>query len=165
MLDEGKPLNTQAELEDHILKFYKQLYTADEQVELDNAAREDCFTYVRETVTAEHNTKLLRPITVEEVKEAMKQLPPGKTPGTDAIPAEFYQELWEEIELDIFNFVAESIEQAHISEELNVSKIAVLPKPEDRWRIQNFRPISLLNTLYKLVAKIYANRMKPLLHH
>lgn len=32
-------------------------------------------------------------------------------------------------------------------------------------RIQNFRPISLLNTLYKVVAKVYADRMKPLLHH
>lgn len=50
-------------------------------------------------------------------------------------------------------------------EELNISKIALLPKSEDRSRIQNYRPISLLNTLYKIVAKVYANRMKPLLHN
>lgn len=43
--------------------------------------------------------------------------------------------------------------------------IALLPKIEDRQRIQNFWPISLLNTLYKLVVKVYANMMKPLLHH
>ena len=165
MLDEGRPLTTQAELEEHILNFYRQLYTADEQVELNNAVREECFAYVKETVTEEQNAELLKPITTEEVKEAMKQLPPGKAPGTDAIPSEFYQEMWEEIELDIFNFASEAIEQACISEELNVSKIALLPKTEDRSRIQNFRPISLLNTLYKLVAKIYANRMKPLLHN
>ena len=77
----------------------------------------------------------------------MKQLPAGKAPGVDAIPAEFYQELWEDISLDIFNFVSESINQAHINPELNISKIALLPKSEDRSRIQNFRPISLLNTL------------------
>ena len=55
--------------------------------------------------------------------------------------------------------------QCCITEELNISKIALLPKSEDRLRIQNYRPILLLNTLYKVVAKVYANRMKPLLHN
>lgn len=165
MLDKGRPLTKQKELEDHILKFYKQLYKADEQVEANDAAREDCFTFLQPTVTPEHNAKLLKPVTLEEVSEAVKQLPSGKAPGIDAIPAEFYQELLEDIDSDIFSFVSEAINQASISDELNVSKIALLPKTEDRSKIQNFRPISLLNTLYKVVAKIYANRMKPLLHH
>lgn len=83
----------------------------------------------------------------------------------DAIPVEFYQVIWEDIEVDVFNFTAETIHQAHIEKELNISKIALLPKFEDRRRVQNFRPISLLNTSYKIVAKVYTNRMKPLLHH
>ena len=165
MLDEDRPLTTHAELEEHILKFYKLLYTADPLVEANHAARADCFTYLQAKVTPEHNAELLQPLTLKEVSEAMKQLQPGKAPGTDAIPAEFYQELWEDIDADVFNFVLEASAQACISEELNVSKIALLPKTEDRSRIKNFRPISLLNTMYKVVAKTYANRMKPLLHH
>jgi hypothetical protein len=165
MIDEGRHLTEQKDLEEHILKFYQQLYKADDQVEANNPAREDCFTFLQSKVTPEHNSELLKPVTMEEVSEAVKQLPSGKAPGTDAIPAEFYQELWDDIDLDIFNFVSEAIDHASISDELNVSKIALLPKTEDRSKIQNFRPISLLNTLYKVVAKIYANRMKPLLHH
>jgi exonuclease III len=165
MMDGDRPINTQAALEEHILNFYKQLYQRDDQVENNSAAREDCFQFLRPTVTEEHNLELLKPLTQEEVKEALKQLPAGKAPGIDAIPAEFYQEMWDDIEFDIFNFVSESISQAHISDELNISKIALLPKSEDRSRIQNFRPISLLNTLYKVIAKVYANRMKPMLHH
>lgn len=95
----------------------------------------------------------------------MKQLPPGKASGVDALPAEFYQELWVDIEFDIFNFVSETISKAHINEDLNISRIALLPKSEDWQKFQNFRPISLLNTQYKVVAKVFANRMKPLLHH
>lgn len=102
---------------------------------------------------------------MEEVEEAVKQLPAGKAPGVDTIPTEFYQTLWEEIGCDVFNFVTEAISQCHIAEELNISKIALLPKSEDRSRVQNFRPILLLNTPYKIIAKVYANRMKPLLHH
>ena len=165
MIEEGRHLTEQKDIETHILNFYQQLYKADDQVENNNLAREDCFTFLQTKVTPEHNLELLKPLTMDEVSEAVKQLPAGKAPGIDAIPAEFYQELWDDIDQDIFNFVLEATSQASISEELNVSKIALLPKTEDISKIQNFRPISLLNTLYKVVAKIYANRMKPLLHH
>ena len=165
MMNEDRLISSQAELETHILRFYQQLYQLDEHVENNTAARDECFQFVKQTVTEEQNAKLLKPLTVEEVAEALKQLPKGKAPGIDAIPTEFYQELWEDLKFDIFNFASESIHQAHISDELNISKIAPLPKTEDRSRIQNFRPISLLNTLYKVIAKIYANRMKPLLHN
>ena len=165
MMKDDRLISNQKELEEHILSFYQQLYQMDEQVENNLAAREECFQYVQQTVSEEQNAELLEPITVEEVAEAMKQLPKGKAPGIDTIPVEFYQELWDDIEFDIFNFAAETISQAHISETLNISKIALLPKSEDRSRIQNFRPISLLNTLYKVIAKVYANRMKPLLHN
>ena len=158
-------LTTQSAIEAHILAFYQNLYALDEAVENNTGAREDCFTFVKQTVTAAHNEELLRPVTMKEVTDAMNQLPVGKAPGVDTIPAEFYQELWDNIDFDIFNFVSESISQASITDELNISKIALLPKSEDRLRIQNYRPISLLNTLYKVVAKVYANRMKPILHN
>lgn len=158
-------LASQAELEEHILSYYEQLYTQDNEVEFNQEARADCFQFIKLTVTEEHNEELLRPLAIEEVTEAMKQLPAGKAPGVDSIPSEFYQELWEDIESDVFNFVSESINQCFLEDELNMSKIALLPKSEDRLRIQNYRPISLLNTLYKIVAKVYANRMKPLLHN
>ena len=165
LMDGHRSLTTQAELETHILEFYTQLYTRDEQVESNEDARTDCFQYLNKTVTEAHNLELLRPINLEEITEVIKQLPPGKAPGVDAIPAEFYKELWPDIDFDVFNFIYEAISQAHIDEELNISKIALLPKSEDRSKVHNFRPISLLNTSYKILAKVYANRMKPLLHH
>ena len=165
LLEGDKMLDTQSELERHIMAFYESMYSSDEQVETNEAVRLDCLQYLDKKVTTEHNEELLKPLTQEEVAEAVKQLPAGKSPGIDTIPAEFYQEAWEEIGFDIFNFVLESICQEGIAEELNVSKIALLPKFDDRIRVQNYRPISLLNMLYKIVAKVYANRMKPLLHH
>lgn len=164
-LKEGdRIISSQADIEKHILTFYEELYTRDETVEHNEEARIDCFQYLRQTVTEEHNVALLKPITVEEVAAAVKELPSDKAPGVYAIPAEIYQELWEDIEFDVFNFVGEAISQEHISDELNTSKIALLPKSKDRMRVQNYRPISLLNTLYKVIAKLYANKIKPLLH-
>ena len=165
LMDGERSLTQQTELENHILSFYKNLYTSDELVENNEEAREDCFSFVKQTVTDAHNAELLQPLTLKEVTTAMNQIPAGKAPGVDSIPSEFYHELWDDIGPDVFNFVCETVSQTCITEELNVSKIALLLKSEDRIRIQNYRPISLLNTLYKVVAKVYANRMKPLLHH
>lgn len=163
--DGNTVISTQAELEKHVLAFYEKLYARDDVVEADSDARDECFRHLQRTVTDAHNQELLKPLTQEELSIAIKQLPAGKAPGVDSIPAEFYQAMWGDIDLDIFNFVSKSISQSHIAANLNISKIALLPKSEDRSRIQNFRPISLLNTSYKIVAKVYANRMKPLLHH
>ena len=165
LLEGDRLISTQSDLEEHILTFYEQLYKKDDEVENNTEAREECYRYLKSTVTDEHNAELLKPLTPDEVTTTMKQLLAGKAPGVDSVPGEFYQELWEDIEFDVFNFVSETIQEAAIHEELNISKIALLPKSEDRQKIQNFRPISLLNTLYKVVAKVYANRMKPILHH
>ena len=128
LLEGDKMLDTQPELEKHILAFYESLYSRDEQVETNEAARLDCLQYLDKKVTAEHNEELLKPLTQEEVAEAVKQLPAGKFLGIDTIPAEFYQEAWEEIGFDISNFVLESICQEGIAEELNVSKNSLTPK-------------------------------------
>ena len=80
MQDGDNLLTTQSELEKHILTFYEQLYSRDEQVEANVEARDDCFQFIKVTVTEEHNTELLRPLTMEEVTDAMNQLPGGKTP-------------------------------------------------------------------------------------
>lgn len=66
---------------------------------------------------------------------AMKQLPTDKAPGIESISTGFFQEMWEDIEPNIYNYVTRSISQADILEELNISKIILLPKFEDRLRI------------------------------
>lgn len=100
MMEGDRLLTSQSELEAHILNFYEKLYTKDEDVELNSNAREDCLQFIQHTVTEAQNTELLRPLTLEEVEDTMKQLPAGKSPGVDSIPAEFYQELWEDIDSD-----------------------------------------------------------------
>lgn len=127
MMEGDRYITTQKDLEAHILSFHEKLYTRDDQVEENVTTREDCLQYVTTTVTPEHNEELLKPLTMEEVTATIKQLPVGKALGVDTIPAEFYHELWLDIDLDIFNFVAETINQAHIQEELNINKIALIP--------------------------------------
>ena len=41
--------------------------------------------------------------------------------------------------------------------------MAVLPKEEDSYSTHKFRPISFLNNDYKIVMRVWANRMGPIL--
>lgn len=93
MLDGNNMLTTQAELKSHIMAFYMNLYARDETVGKDDASREDCFTFIKQSVTGAHNMELLRPLTMDEVSTAMKQLSTGKAPCVDSIAAKFCQKL------------------------------------------------------------------------
>lgn len=121
-MDDDTLISTQTELETHILSFYRMLYTRGEQVEANAIAIQDCLQYLKQIVTTEYNEELLKPLTLEKVATAMKQRHAAKSPKVDSIPTELYQEMWEDIEFDIFNFVSESIREECILEELNICK-------------------------------------------
>ena len=47
--------------------------------------------------------------------------------------------------------------------EINQTFIALIPKTDNPTSINHYRPISLCNTIYKIISKILANRLKPIL--
>jgi len=46
---------------------------------------------------------------------------------------------------------------------LNSTFIALVPKEESTSTPDKFRPIALFNVIYKVISKVIANRLKPLL--
>ena len=87
-----------------------------------------------------------------------------KTPGTDGLPAEFYKVFWK----DISSFLISALNYAFDSGCLSVTQrrgvIKLIPKKDaELYFIKNWRPITLLNTDYKIAAKSIANRIKLVL--
>ncbi|VVA40999.1 PREDICTED: reverse mRNAase, partial [Prunus dulcis] len=101
------------------------------------------------------------PVSIEEIKNSVFAIGRLKTPGPDGFPALFYQDYWGVCSDDIISFVQDCFNTATLPDHLNETLIALVPKVERPMFMNQLRPISLCNTLYKVVSKILVARLRP----
>nr|GEU28835.1 hypothetical protein [Tanacetum cinerariifolium] len=103
---------------------------------------------------------MVRDVTNMEIKEALFYLGDNKAPGLDRYSAAFFKGAWDIISADLCRAVKEFFTNGNLLKELNHTIIALIPKVTSPMRINDFRPISCCNVLFKCISKIIANRMK-----
>lgn len=116
------------------------------------------------SVTEEENQHLARIPDEEEIREVIFSMNPWKAPGPDGFPAIFYQKCWGIIGQDVVRFVKNFFINKHIPNKLNHTNLVLIPKKMHNEYPSDYRPIALCNVLYKVLAKILTNRIKPILH-
>jgi hypothetical protein len=114
-------------------------------------------------VTVEDNAMLVAPFTKEEVRLALFQMHPDKSPGPDGFNPAFYQNFWDLCGDDVFTAIKDWLGRGYFSSTLNETNICLIPKCDSPISMKDFRPISLYNVLYKVVSKFLANRLKLVL--
>jgi hypothetical protein len=89
----------------------------------------------------------------------------NKAPGPDGFPAEFYQTIWETIKVDLLDlFHCLHAGQLELFR-LNFGEIVLLPKVNEAERIQQYRPICLLNVSFKIFTKVATLRLNTVADH
>jgi len=91
------------------------------------------------------------------------QMHPSKAPGSDGMPALFFQQYWHIISRDVSQFVLNILEGNSDPGTINKTFITLIPKVKAPSTPTEFRPISLCNVIYKLVSKVLVNRLKEVL--
>jgi hypothetical protein len=95
----------------------------------------------------------------EEVWKAIFQIERNKAPGLDGFPAEFYQIFCDTIKMDLLDlFSCLHTRQLELLR-LNFGEIILLPKINEAKRIQQYRPICLLNISFKIFMKVATIRL------
>ncbi|GJR81334.1 RNA-directed DNA polymerase, eukaryota [Tanacetum coccineum] len=110
-------------------------------------------------ITSDQNTDLESDVTREEIKRAVWDCGIDKSPGPDGFTFVFYLRFWNVIEKDMVKAVRFFFNYGSFLKGGNSSFIALIPKNPDANMVMDFRPISLIGSLYKIIAKILANRL------
>jgi hypothetical protein len=95
----------------------------------------------------------------KEIKEAVFLMENNKAPGPNDFPMEFYQYFWEAIKPDLMTLFNDFHDGSLPLHSLNFEIITLLPKKAEVVKIQEFRPICLLNVSFKMFTKVLANRI------
>ncbi|GJS39529.1 RNA-directed DNA polymerase, eukaryota [Tanacetum coccineum] len=111
------------------------------------------------TLTYDQQNELESEVSNVEIKRAVWDCETDKSPGPDGFTFGFYRRFWKIIENDVYDVVKYFFTYGNIPKGCNSSFIALIPKISDANMVKDFRPISLIGSLYKIIAKILANRL------
>ena len=141
------------------IDFYQKLFTSEW-----TQGVEDCLGSLEARVTPSMNEDLMQEFTMEDVDAALAQKHPFKSPGPNGFSACFYQRSWATICANVGKALLDFLNFGVFYSSLNITHIVLISKIKNHSRITNYRPISLCNMLYKLMSKVFANRMKWVLN-
>jgi len=116
------------------------------------------------TLSPEDNECLIASFRVEEVKEVVWQCEGAKSPGPDGFNFNFIRKRWEFIKEDIVNVMALFHDIGVVPKGCNASFVALIPKVKDPSKLEQYRPISLVGVIYKVIAKVLAGRIKKVIN-
>ncbi|CAI5928264.1 unnamed protein product [Closterium sp. NIES-65] len=102
--------------------------------------------------------------TEQEVKKAFAAMAKNKSPGGDGLPKELFEAHWDLLGSSFMAMVKDFEKSATLPVEIKEAVTILLHKKGERDQLNNYRPITLLNFSYKVLARVIADRMKAVLH-
>ncbi|GJT62359.1 RNA-directed DNA polymerase, eukaryota [Tanacetum coccineum] len=143
------PIRVKAEFFNHFSNQFSNPSTA--RISLDS--------YFPNRLKAEQAEDLECNISYDEIKKAVWDCGTNKSPGPDGFTFEFFRKFWNIMSNDIVAAVTQFFSTGIFPPGCNSNFIALIPKTQDAKVIKDFRPISLIGSIYKIIAKILANRL------
>jgi hypothetical protein len=166
-IDDKKTITKPDEILKEENRYYENLYKEPKNIE--NTEKQEAKNYFLKNcnlqkVTEDDKSKLENVVSDYEISNALKGLSSNKCPGSDGFSAEFYKFFW----IDIKELVCDSIKYAFKTGALSIEQkrgvLNLVPKKDKDIRyLKNWRPITLLNVDYKILAKIMANRIQKVI--
>jgi mannosylglycoprotein endo-beta-mannosidase len=149
----------------HAIDFYKDLFGPQQ---MSHTRMSDDVWLDSERLNDLDRAWMDRPFTEEEVKDFIDQMERNKAAGPYGFPIEFSQDCWDIIKHNLI-LIFNDFHQHNIAlAKIKYGIITLLPKGEDASTIQKYRPICLLQVLFKIFTKTLTVRskshMKKIIH-
>lgn len=113
----------------------------------------------------QHEHILTDPFSTAEIDAAVAACDSSKSPGPDGFNFMFIKNSWDLIKEDIYAIVFEFWQTSHLPKGCNTALVALIPKTNPPNGFKDFRPISMIGCVYKIISKILARRLQQVMAH
>lgn len=138
-----------------IIDYFKNLFTSS-----NSRGSLDFLEPLSSRVTSQMNGDLSMAYSEDEVKAALQQMNPTNAPGPDGMSPIFFQKYWHVVGELVTSAALDALNSSYFPASLNHTYITLIPKKKSHSKVCDYRPISLCNVVYKLIAKVISNRLK-----
>ncbi|XP_072077755.1 uncharacterized protein [Arachis hypogaea] len=129
----------------------------------DNLAMSECIGKIPIRVTDNMNRELMKEVPDQEIKEATFSLGSPKAPGPDGLNGLFFQKHWAIIEKEVCEAVKSFFQEGILPSSIGDTIIVLVPKVNYPETLNQLRPISCCNFIYKIVSKVLVIRLRRLI--
>ena len=150
----GVWLSEEQEVRTGIVEVFQQLLTEDSEWKADIGG------LFLDQISQQEADTLELSFMEEEVHSTLMDMNGDKAPGLGGFTVAFWQYCWEFVKEEVLEMFKEFHGQNAFLKSLNNTFLVLLPKKGRAEELGDFRPINLLGGLYKLLAKVLANRIK-----
>jgi hypothetical protein len=113
------------------------------------------------TVPLEVNLALDEPLEIEEVCAAVRKGKEKQSPGSDGICNEFFKNTWDVTKQEMVEIINHMYMEREVTDVQKQGIIMCVPKKTHSVGVEDYRTLSLLNTDYKLLTRVIAQRPSP----
>ena len=164
--DDGSIINNQEEILIEVRNFYKDLYACrndntDQDLEIENVLNS---ISSNPKLDEEDRSHLEGELSDSEILTVLKKMKNNKSPGSDGFTAEFFKFFYNDFKVFIRKAINEGYSEGKLSITQRHGAITCLPKGDKpKQYLKNWRPITLLNVIYKIASGCIAERVKSVL--
>ena len=160
--ENGNKLTSDNKILGEMCNFYEKLYTS-KNIESENIDR---YLSTLENISClsneEKNICDMFP-TLEECESAVNDMKTNKSPGNDGIPNEFYKTFWKDLHTLFYDALRDIYDENEMGYSQKMAIMSLIYKKGDRKDLKNYRPISLTNSDYKIIAFVFARRLQKVI--
>ena len=166
--EDGTNFTTEAEQNNYITSFYRDLYKKGRLNPDEVAPTIEEFLGGILEVEAVQAAKLSEmekasldcPLLISELDQSINDANFNSAPGINGISNKFIKKYWEFFRQPLFNCTKHIFETGTLTDSFKTAKIKLIPKKGDCGKIKNWRPISLLDNFYKIVSRLVTTRIR-----
>ena len=145
---------------ERVKDFYRELYKKEE---VDAESSRQVLNKLEAKLSDEDREGCEGEISKGEIEKAINGLGRNKSPGIDGIIGEFYIEFKEELAPVLEKLFRDIEEKGEMLHSITTGLVSIIYKKGSRDKLENYRPLTVLNGDYKVLAKVLANRIKEVI--